>query len=363
MSFQRKRIKYITADEMNQHLKYVNKYFNVIYREKLNSEPFKRNAYIKDREVNFELSYKKGSYACTYICRKDSYAETATQQTNGGEAFRILSQYYKVPRVDEKYCGRSDNGGLSASPFLWYNPKYEGQWIPAYGYDLNSAYSAAMLQDMPDTSKPMRQGTIIPGKEIGFKEVLNPKKPKTTMLVPQYSGFSLYIFPLMKSPFKKFVYTWYNKKVNATTESEKNKAKGVLNMSIGQLQNVNPFLRAAIVGKCNELVESLIDEDTLFCNTDSIVSTKPLPLKIGTGIGEWKLEHQCKVAYKGLNYQWENGDLSFRGIPKKWFPKGWDITKDNTPKASNIYKFNKTTMRLEEVKYENVQGCKKQKRV
>ena len=355
MGFSRRREQYITVDEMNDHLQYVFKYYNVIYRDKLTTETFKRNAFIHDGMVNFKLTYKKGSFACTYICRKDG--TEATQQVNGGEAFRILSQYYKVPKMTEEVvgrqvCGRNSEGGMSASPLLWHNPKYENMWLEAYGYDLNSAYSSAMLEPIPDTSKPMKSGIIKEG-EIGFEEIPNPKNQSNTMLVPKFSGFSLYIFPLMESPFKRFVENWYNKKANSLPGSkEKNKAKGVLNYSVGQLQNVNPFIRATIIGRCNKLIESLIDEDTLFCNTDSIVSRKPLNVKIGNGVGEWKIEHTGKVAYTGANYQWDDGELSFRGIPKTWFPKDWDITKDKCPKAGNLYEFKDKKLRL--VKYENI---------
>ena len=345
MKFSRYRERYISVDEMNQHLKYVFDYYDIEYRAKRSDETFRRTAFIEDLMVQFKLTYKKGSFACTYICRKDS--EECTNKINGGEAFRILSKYYKVPKVDKKYCGRADDGGLSASPILWQNPKYEGQWLEAIGYDLNSAYSAAMLQPIPNTSVEPKEGKIKEGKEIGFKEVLNPKNPNATMLVPQFSGFSMWVFPLMESPFTKFVETWYDKKCNSLPGStEKLKAKGVLNYSVGQLQNVNPFIRACIIGRCNKLIESLIDpETTLFCNTDSIVSLKPLNIKIGNGIGEWKIEHQGKVAYKGANYQWAGGDVSYRHIPKSWFPKGWDITKDPVPNHGNIYKFENERLR------------------
>lgn len=352
MKFSRERIIYITVEEMNVHLKYVFEYYNVIYRAKRGDETFKRNAYIEDKLVQFKLSYKKGSYACTYICKKDE--STMSQYTNGGEAFRILSKYYKVPRMDKKYCGRAAEGGLSASPILWYNEKYEKQWVKAWCYDLNSAYSAAMLEKMPDTSKPMRSG-VIKENEIGFEEVLNPKNPEVTMLIPKYSGFSLYIFPLMESPFKNFVKTWYDKKANSLPGSkEKAKAKGVLNMSVGQLQNINPFLRATIIGHCNKIIEALIDENTLFCNTDSIVSLKPLDLDFGNNVGQWKIEHEGEVAYIGANYQWRlNGketEISYRGIPKSWFPKDFDITKDDVPKFGNVWEFKNN--RLERIKYE-----------
>ena len=248
--------------------------------------------------------------------------------------------------MPEKVCGRADEGGLSASPILWYNPKYEGQWIDAYSYDLNSAYSSAMLGLMPDTSNGWRVGKIKKG-EIGFQEVLNPKNEDVTMLVPQYSGFSLYVFPLMESPFKSFVDHWYQiKKTSPKGSRERQKAKEVLNFSVGYLQRINPFIRAAIIGRCNSIIEKLIDPDTtLFCNTDSITSKVPLDITIGDGIGEWKVEKVGKVAYIGNNYQWYDGDVIFRGIPKRWFPRGWDITKDPIPQFGNEYEFRDMQLR------------------
>lgn len=332
---------------MIQHLKYVEKTFILIYREKRPDETFKRNAYIVDKLVNFELSYRKGYYACTYICRKDGADEL--QQTDGGEAFRILSKYYKVPKMPEEICGRADDGGLSASPLLWYNPKFNKTRQKAIGYDLNSAYSMAMLGPMPDTTKAPRQGNIQEG-EIGFVELPNPKKNfEVGMLEARYSGWAQYIFPLMESPFKRFVEKWYDLKNNAPKGSkERAKAKGVLNFSVGQLQNVNPFIRATIVCRCNKLIESLIDpETTLFCNTDSIVSTVPIKdLKIGDNIGEWKIEHEGVVAYVGNNYQWNDDPPSYRHISKKWFPKGWDILKDANPQTGNIWEFDKEKFTL-----------------
>lgn len=332
---------------MNKHLKYVKETFCIVYRKKLEGERLQRYAFIEDNQVYFKLTYKKGTKACTYICRKDGMENE--QVINGGEAYRIMSHYYKVPKMNSEICGKAIDGGLSASPILYYNKKYEGTRQKAWGYDLNSAYAAAMCGDMPDTSFNSRSGVIKEGKEIGFKEVLNPKHPERSMLVPQYSGFSLYVFPLMPSPFKKFVEVWYKKKAESLPNSrERAKAKNVLNFCIGQLQNKNPFLRATIIGRCNELIESLIDEDTLFCNTDSIVSRKPLDLKIGTGVGEWKLEHENEeVAYIGNTYQWGYGKPSYRGIPGSWFPKGWDLLKDEIPKFGNVYKFE--NMRLVKV--------------
>lgn len=342
--FRRYKRRFITVQEMNQHLRYVRDLYRLVFREKTAEDVMARNAFIEDRLVTFSLTYKRGNDVTTFICRKDG--DDNSQVVDGLEAFRILSKYYQVPRMPEEVCGRADEGGLSASPFLWYNPRFEGQWVDAYSYDINSAYSAAMLGPMPDTSKGCRVGTIREG-EIGFQEVLNPKNEDVTMLVPQESGFSFYIFPIMESPFKGFVDHWYGIKKNSKKGSkERQKAKEVLNFSVGYLQRVNPFLRAAIIGRCNSIIQSLIDPaTTLFCNTDSITSRVPLDLPIGEDIGEWKVEKVGRVAYKGNNYQWEDGEVTFRGIPKGWFPRDWDITKDPIPTFGNIYEFRDMQLR------------------
>lgn len=323
--FSRKKKVYVTVKEMNEHLKYCKRFRLIVNRAKQPGETFALKAFLEDKEVEVRLSYKKGNEACTYICHKDG--REATQKIDGGEAFRILSRYYKVPRfTDETILG------MSASPLLWKNKKFEKTRQKAIGYDLNSAYSYAMLQDMPDTSVPPKAKRIEEG-EIGFMEM--PTETGKMSLVPKRNGYSLYVFPLMKSPFKRFVEVWYDKKLNADT---KLKAKGVLNYSVGYLQRVNPFLRAAIIGYCNNFIRSLIDENTLYCNTDSIVTMKPIEsLKIGKGIGEWKIEHEGEFAFDGFNYQWDLEAPHFRGTSRNWFDDGWDILKDKLPKNGNIY--------------------------
>lgn len=326
--FIRERKEYVDLETINKHLKYCYENRLIVERKKTSKETFKNKAFVEDKLVEFRLSYKKGTKACTYIFFKDGRADS--QVTDGGEAFRILSKYYKVPKFDDPKIL-----AMSASPLLYKNKKYENQRNEAIGYDLNSAYSFGMIQPMPDTSVPMRQGNIIEGKEIGFIELPKPNDPTQMMLVPKYKGYSLYIFPLMESPFTKFVEVWYNKKLNINTKA---KAKGVLNYSIGYLQRVNPFLRATIIGHCNNYIKSLMDENTLYCNTDSLVSLKPREdFKLGNNLGEWKVEHSGKFAFSGFNYQWNLETPSYRSKPKSWFKKGWDILKDELPVESNIY--------------------------
>lgn len=334
--FSRLKKEYVDLNTINEHLLYCYNNREIVEREKTSNERFGNKAFIVDKEIQFTLTYKRGSVACTYIFRKDG--DSAKQVIDGGEAFRILSQYYKVPRFEDKQIL-----SMSASPILYKNEKYEGTRQQAVGYDMNSAYSYGMLQRMPDTSVPPRQGFIQVG-EIGFIETPSEKDSTKMVLKPKFSGYSMWIFPLMDSPFKDFVDTWYGRKLNPEL---KDKAKNVLNFCVGYLQRVNPFLRAAIIGYCNELIKSLITEDTLYCNTDSIVSKTPMNnLIIGRAIGEWKVEHEGEFAFKGFNYQWDLEPPHYRGKSRRWFKKGWDILKDEIPKEGNLFTFDKKCYKI-----------------
>ena len=218
-----KKIKYVDFDEIQRHIKFCYECRMLRFRAKDKDESFGAQAFIEDNLVNFTISYKDGGQACSYVFRKDGENR---QKIQGCEAYRILSKYYKIPKMSEDICGKFEDGGLSASPLLYYNPKYENMRIDAIGYDLNSAYSNAMLQPIPDTSVPYKAKEIKKGKEIGFVEIeMNGR----ASLTPVFEGYSFYVFPLMESPFKRFVETWYNKKKNAKNQAEKDKAKNVLN--------------------------------------------------------------------------------------------------------------------------------------
>ena len=347
-----KRIKteYITYQEMNKHLAYCYQWKNFVEGNPADYPVIGNYAVIENKLVYFRLTYRKGSKICTYICRKDD--QDGTQFINGMEAYAILQHYYKCPDLREDphftkglmYCKEAQKFMLSARPLLYANPKYDRKRTPAIGYDLNSSYSYAMLNDMPDTSKPYRTGVVNDG-EMGFKE------DGEGNFVPVFTGhFSIWVFPIMPTPFKRFVHTWYEKKMNASSIEERLKAKEVLNYCIGYMQKTNPFLRAAIIYYANKKIENLIDDDTLYCNTDSIVSKKPLNLDIGSNIGQFKIEHKGNFAYNGYNYQWDLETPSYRHISKAWFKEGFDILKDIPPKAGNLVEFK--NYQLREIDYE-----------
>jgi hypothetical protein len=325
--FTRKKVQYCNFKEINSHLHYCYENKQIEYREKHKGETFGNRAFIVDRLKNFEITYKYGDNPCTYIFDKSTGDTEDHQQITGLEAYRVLSMYTHINKVIDS----KEDAPFSAKGLLWKNKKYEGQRVQAICYDMNSAYSYAMIQDMPDTSVPPKAKVIGAG-EIGFD--VNGNR--------QTSGYSIYVFRLIESPFKKFVQTYYDKKNKAKTKAERRKAKEYLNFCVGFLQNRDPYTRAQIVGLANDLILSLIDENTLYCNTDSIVCLKEREdLKLGDNIGEWKIEHRGDFAYVGFNYQWNLDKPSIRGKTKSYFDDNWDILKDELPECNNSYYFDR----------------------
>lgn len=320
MSFHFRRRIFVSPEEMNLHLEYVRQFRALrfcnplVYEEKIG-----KYAYIDERLIELRLTYKKGKYIATYITRLDG--DTRTLMT-GGECYNILQRYYKTPK-------RMVN--FSSKQLLWRNTNYDRTRNYAYSYDKNSAFSWAMIQPMPDTNvAPISKK--VEKDEIGFDGNGN----RVT------EGFALFTFPLMDSPYKRFVDRWYKEKKKGNP-----KAKNVLNFSIGYLQLVNPFLRAQIIGLSNESMLKLIDKNTLYCNTDNIISmTKRDDLVFGNNIGEFKFEREGYFAFDGFNYQWDLDIPSYRGIPKCWFNDGWDILKDPLPPNGNTWVFDKVNLIL-----------------
>lgn len=320
--FKNRKFEYVSITQMNELLKYAKQYRRIRYDEP--TSPVGLNAFIEDNVVKFKLTMRnEDKEVIHYITFKDDRAHD--QNITGSEAYRILRLNAKFPLLD---------GNISASPFLWYNKKYERVWVDAVCYDINSAYAWAMCQPMPDTSKPSMCKVIEDG-EVGFDCEGDIQR----------EGFSNHVFKMLDySPFTKFAHKWFDRKKQPKF---KQKAKNVLVYSVGFLQRKNPYLRAYIVGLCNELVRSLIDENTLYCNTDSIVSLKERKdFKLGSGLGEWKIEHKGKFAYDGFNYQWKDDTVAYRGVPKTWFPENYDITKDELPINGNLWYYDDKKIEL-----------------
>ena len=187
--------------------------------------------------------------------------------------------------------------------------QYSRKWLKCYSYDQNSAYSYAMLQPMPDTSKRPKLNDFVGPNEIGFFE--------DGMATTEEGVYAEYIYPLMPSPFTPYVLKYFNKKINSKTIEEKSKWKYFLNIPTGMLHRVNIFMRLAVLYYARNYIRSFIDENTIYCNVDSIVSTKErLDLPLNDNLGSFKAEHKnedFKFIKSGI-YQWGN-ECHYKGIP------------------------------------------------
>ena len=356
------RFKFVDVDTMNDVLnkcKNKIKYFEDYnyLQEKGKSINLNNSVFIVDKTVRLEVLLKYEGVITRYICFKDG--RDAAEGAVGASVFKNFSQYWKTPRYDIKQENEdgvplSPYERVSASPTLDFNPEYVRTRQQAWGYDLNSAYSAAMLKGWIDTSKPPKAKRIDPEKEVGFRYDDDEDR-----WVLQHSGYCLSVFEKCETPpeVRKYIAQWYYKKKLATQRGDKIAkmiAKQHLNFVVGYWQRVNPWLRTWIVCSCNEFIENLLDENSLFWNTDSIVSRVrryDLEEDMGSGIGQWKLEHEGVVAYIGNSYQWNNEVPTYRGQVKSWFPKDWDILKDPLPVCGNAYWFDKENLELKEIEY------------
>lgn len=222
--------------------------------------------------------------------------------------------------------------------YMYSDDDHKRQWLKCYSYDMNSAYSYAMTKPIPDTSKEPRLNDIVKENEIGFYT----NGHATT----EIGAFAEYIFPLIESPFKAYIYNYYDKKQKAKTEEERNNWKYFLNIPTGMMHKYNIFIRNTILYWCAEHIKKYKDKNTVYCNTDSIVSlVRRTDIPIGDGLGEFKEEH-VNDNFKYIapcRYQW-NQECHYSGVVKGTITDIENVEhwQDNLP-----YKYNKETRRIE----------------
>lgn len=300
---------------------------------------------------------------CTYIFNLNG---EEIFSNSGLKCFAEFSKYWKLPKastykeksVDRMFDFETGKYACSASPTLGFNTAYENQVIEdVWEYDLNSAYSSILIDKMPDLYHPLfiRDHKVKKGY-VGF--LINEQ-----LTLVEEGGHADVTFPLIKSPEKlvEFCMKWFNKK-KSSTGIEKLEAKAMLNLPIGYCQRFNPFLRSYIVHKCNLRILDLIDDNTLFWNTDAIFSkVRRTDLKIGKNIGEFDEIHYNRVQYRGNTYQCDNEIPVYRGLPKAWFRRfekehgrPFDLLHDDPPECKNLYSWNWNTLKLEK-NYEEIE--------
>lgn len=352
----------ITPEKINKTLDTLSDlgYTFIWTREPYKGEQFGWKVFLRETMTQFFMAFFRGGKAHVLWCYLDGRPNEGGV-IPGKQAYAIMAQYYKAPKMEDWICAKMLDGKpnfdvLSSSPIVWTNKAFEGQRVDAVCYDVNGAYGWALEQPIPDTSKPPRRDGFVGDGELGFLvdgEVPSLSWGKRLRLVLP-GGWANFVFPAMESPYKKFVDKWFGLKYEGKTKDVRLKAKNVINESIGYLQLINPFIRACVVERCNKRMKSLLNEDSIYCNTDSICSSvKRGDIVVSNKLGDFKIEHRGQVATRGDCYQWGLSVPTYRGIPKKWFlafeeknGRPWDITKDPTPENGNDWGFDVIERRL-----------------
>lgn len=261
----------------------------------------------------------------------------------------VYATFKKYVQFDdiENPCGYSSTG------ILFYNDKFNGK-TKAYSYDLNSSYSNAMINcDYPDMDKFVGNHMRVGEDEIGFVDVLGNVRVVEQGHIAKYVYKKLSCTDKLYYGMMKFVMHYYRIKKNAKTPEEKMKAKNFLNIAIGCLQNHNWMFRTCILSYANKIITDLIEkykEHVIYCNTDNITLDIPIELDIGTGIGQFKVEHENEyVKKKGTAVQWDD-KVVIRGVTSCRLSEDFDLLTDElTYTKPHKYELNKEELQI----YEN----------
>lgn len=309
-----------------------------------------------DELDSYNIEYAIKSLACTaqletrsiiYDC---SLTGEKRHIINVGNIGNIFYKAVDLDVLKGKYGYHEFYNSLDQKKVLWdyevaygysySDPYYSRKQLKCWSYDINSAFAYAMLKQMPDTRQQPRYDDFVQPGEIGFY-----KMGGATTDVGDWAEI---IFPLMDSPFKEFIMKYYNKKREATDREERRKWKDFLNIPTGLLARTNIFIRNAIIYYSNKYIRSWIDENTVYCNVDCIISLTPRPdLPIGDDIGQFKKEHECDdfKYIKSCEYQWGK-ECHYSGIPKSCLTdientKNWTSNLKYKLKGNKIYENSK----------------------
>ena len=317
----RERVKQeLSQEEFNAKLKKVKFGHIIVFGEKPKNGS-RKLAWITFDATKVFLTFRETTRLISYFTRLDRDSETCYVTpiqvwidliaTCGRENIPNLRGKYGYKEI--KYGIRGDSkvkweiecpGG-----YHYHNEKLVDTYIEnCYGYDINSSYSFAMTKDMPDTRVKPKLNCKVNKGEIGFC------RDGSVCL----DGWAEFVFPLIKSPFIPFIDKYYPLKVkSAKNRQNKAKYKQILNIPTGYVQRLNPFLRNAIIYYAKEYVKQFIDENTLYVNTDSIISSVERPdIPIHpTELGKFKCDHRGTFMYWAQGcYEW-NGEKHNQGIP------------------------------------------------
>ena len=248
--------------------------------------------------------------------------------------FKKLFPNIDIPK--ERY---TCEGGL-----FWFNENtQEREWEDVWVYDKNSAY-LSILKDgyYPDVEAGDLGMGVVTADQIGF-EVMG----KNVVLLEEGDIAEVRFPKAYSSKLAKFANDTYAKlgllKGDPEKKSEATMLKSAIVTAIGILRNHNIWFYAYIVHSCRYLMEDLIDDNTLICNTDSIISVGPRnDLEIGKKLGQFKVEYErIKCYHKRTNYKLYDGEelykISYKGKVKA--AHNAEMFEDSTAAYEPDYKY------------------------
>lgn len=300
--------KEVSVEEFNNHLEETKywKTYKCEYEkfEELNTTTQRYTRFLSVKRLYATLSYKLNGKKWVNIKTNISKDYTDFESTVCNDPVRAYAIFARVVKPKEYRENVSNIGPYQLYPNIKTAIKYDY----AICYDINKSYFNAMNNPMPTE---MVAKYRCPNKgEVGFTIsghiVIGPSEFECD-----------YIFKLERiGGLDRYREIYLNKLNNAKTKEEKKHYKFEINSSVGNLANHNPFLRNMIVWYANNFIKSKVDENTIYSNTDSIVSTvKRDDLEIGSNVGQFKIEHEGPVIIKGSAYQWINDNkFSNKGV-------------------------------------------------
>lgn len=349
----------ITQEAFNKHLAYIKSaginIINGLYDRNLDKRTHSGiyTAYLYQGKSWLKLTYKKGKNQedwvsiCTNLAQDYNKDFKEGTQIKGAEAYRYFRRFVEI----EDFVPE-DLAFNPCLPFQYKNDNYIGKRIDnCIGYDLNKAY-LSFCKDLKGPIKFLRYNSYPNEGEVGYDAAGN-------MLIGPSDHMCVYIFTYGLIPG---INNWVTKLADKINTTEDPKYKQYANYAIGYLVYHHPILRHTIMLKAESTMKGLIDSNTLYSNTDSLVSMVERPdLTISDQVGDFKIEHQGSfIFYSQGKYQWNTGmqNISAKGVSKGKLinyckQKGKsledykleDITED-LERAENPWKFNRSTLKI-----------------
>lgn len=356
-----------TIEEFNRQMQIAGDICSIIFYEKYDStKPISTYGYLEETDKFYKLTYKLCKEKKTYIFDKNgekhyefNVAQVSSEMSRQAKIQKVSEllpniEFDKTPFKDGCIGYRMSIG--SASPIRDANTKYINKETTAWEYDLSSAYGQFLKEQLPDLNT-VQYNTEVKEGQVGFTTYGSTRHgfPRLHM-VTKVGVECEWVFDLMPSPYVDWVNRIFEQLDIETDEKKREELKFKFRGNVGQLQNTNPFWRCMIVEKCNRLIKSLLDDNSIYWSTDSIVSAVKRDDILKTPY-KWKIKHnELPFRLKTKTYyQWGNEIPMINGKQKLVIEyynmihtAKFNILVDNIPnEVGSKYVINKETFRVE----------------